>query len=79
MSATRRTSTVRDDLRRVTWDGASFSLMVGLGETWIAAFALAAGLGEHLAGQVVVLPLVLGAVLGTVTPRAVRRLRSNRR
>jgi len=53
--------------------------MVGIGESYLAAFVLAAGLGEISASLVATLPLLAGAVLQLVSPAAVRRLRSHRR
>ena len=67
------------DLRHMTADGAAYSIMVGIGETYLPAFALAAGLGELFAGIVAVLPMVSGALLGLAAPRAVAWLGSNRR
>ena len=69
----------RSDLRAMLGDGAAFSVMVGIGETYLPAFALAAGLGEVAAGLVATLPLVAGAVLQLVSPAAVRRLNSHKR
>jgi len=63
----------------MTADAVYFSLMVGLGETYVPAFALAVGLGEIVAGLVATLPMLVGAIFQTVTPFAVRRLRSYRR
>lgn len=60
-------------------DGATFSVMVGIGETYLPAFALAAGLGEVAAGLVATVPMVAGAVLQLVSPAAVRRLGSHKR
>jgi MFS family permease len=45
--------------------------MVGLGETYFAAFALAAGLGELVAGLVTTVPILCGACLQLVAPRGV--------
>ena len=53
--------------------------MVGLGETYIPAFVLAAGLGEVAAGLIATLPPLAGAVFQLVTPLAVRHLHSYRR
>jgi hypothetical protein len=69
----------RRNLRSIVADGVSFSVMVGLGETYIAAFVLAAGLGEVAAGLIATLPPLAGAVLQLVTPLAVRHLHSYRR
>ncbi len=70
---------LRDDLRASVVDGASFSVMVGIGETYLPAFVLALGMGEIAAGLIVSLPLLLGAFLQLISPRAVTRLKSNRR
>src|SRR5688572_1709681 len=40
----------RSDLAYSTGDAASYSLMVGLGETYFSAFALAIGTGQTFAG-----------------------------
>jgi MFS family permease len=73
-----RSPLLRRDLRLITVDGLVFSAMVGLGETWIAAFVLACGLGAQVSGLVAVVPMVAGALLGLASTRAVRRLRSRR-
>lgn len=69
----------RSDLRAGMADGASFSLMVGMGETYLAAFALALGLGETAAGLVATVPMLAGAVLQLAGPWAVARLGSHKR
>lgn len=53
--------------------------MVGLGETYFAAFLLALGAGEVSAGLVATVPLLGGGVLQLLTPWAVDRLRSRKR
>ncbi len=70
---------LRRDLRAIVGDGIAFSLMVGVGETYLPAFVLAAGLGEIAAGLVATLPMLVGAGLQLVSPAAVRRLGSHRR
>ena len=67
------------DLRAMTADGVAFSAMVGVGESYVPAFALAVGLGEVVAGLVATVPMLAGACLQMVTPMAVRRLGSYRR
>ncbi len=67
------------DRRSILGDGIAFSLMVGVGESYLAAFVLAAGLGEVAAGLVATVPMLAGAILQLVSPFAVRRLRSHRR
>lgn len=78
-SRTRRTDVLRRDLRAMTADGIAFSAMVGLGEAYLPAFALALGHGAAAAGLLATLPLLAGACFQLVTPEAVRRLRSYRR
>lgn len=70
---------LRRDLRASVIDGAAFGGMVGFGETYIAAFALAIGLGEMSAGMVSSLPLIAGGLMQLASPTAVRLLRSHRR
>jgi MFS family permease len=66
-------------LRNSVSDGAAFSVMVGIGETYFPAFVLALGLGEIASGLVASIPLLIGAILQMISPIAVLRLRSNRR
>ena len=73
-----RSLTLRKDLRAIYGEGLGFSLMVGLGETYVPAFALAVGMGEVAAGWIVSAPLLVGALLQLVSPMAVRRLGSHR-
>jgi MFS family permease len=74
-----RSEVLRRDLRAIVGDGVAFSVMVGAGESYIPAFALAAGLGEITAGLVATLPMLVGAAFQLVSPAAVRRLGSRRR
>lgn len=67
------------DLRASVRDGVAFSLMVGLGETYLPAFALALGHGEVSAGLLATLPMLVGASFQLGTPLGVRWLRSYRR
>ncbi len=52
--------------------------MVGCGEIYFPAFALALGLGPVAAGLMASLPVLIAAVVQLVTPLAVARLGSNR-
>jgi len=56
-----------------------FSVMVGAGETYFPAFALALGADKVTAGLVATVPMLFGAALQLVSPWAVSRLRSNAR
>ena len=60
-------------------DGAAFSVMVGMGETYLPAFVLAVGLGQILAGLTATIPMLVGAVLQLAAPRMMRRVGSHRR
>ncbi len=73
------TQRLRHDLRAILADGAAFSLMVGLGETYLPAFALAVGVGAVGAGFLAAVPPLAGAVLQLASPGAVRALGSHRR
>jgi hypothetical protein len=66
------------DLRLITADGAAWSWMVGLGETYLAAYALAVGLGQIASGLIATVPLLFGAMLQLISPTAVRWLKSHR-
>src|SRR5262245_59262104 len=48
----------RDDVCASASDGACVSAMVGLGETYFAAFALALGVGQAVRGLVATIPLI---------------------
>ncbi len=69
----------RRDLRLIFQEGVAWSAMVGLGETYFAAFVLALGMGAVPAGLISTVPLLAGGVLQLVTPWGVTRLRSRRR
>jgi len=70
---------VRSDLRNAYLDGVLYAAMVGVGESYLSAFVLAAGHSEVYAGWVATLPMFGGALLQTITPFAVERMGSHRR
>ncbi len=70
---------VRHNLGRSMGDAASFGAMVGLGETYLPAFALAVGMGETSAGLVASLPVVAGGIMQLVSLRAMRYVGSEQR
>jgi hypothetical protein len=72
-------SSLRRDLLVSTIDAMAFSVMVGCGETYFSAFALALGLGPVAAGMVASVPVLFGALLQLASPLAVARIGSNRR
>ena len=53
--------------------------MVGLGEAYLPAFALAAGLGDIRSGMVATLPMLFGALVQLAAPRLISRCGSHRR
>lgn len=69
----------RDDLAASIGDAVGVSVMIGLGETYFAAFALALGTGETFAGLVATLPMLAGATLQLVTPRFLQKAKSFKR
>ncbi|MAO25075.1 MAG: MFS transporter [Phycisphaerae bacterium] len=75
----RTTQQIRRDLRYSTRDAMLFSVMVGCGEAYFVAFALAMGMGEALAGLLGSVPLLAGALLQLIGPWAVSRLGSHKR
>ncbi|HBZ70996.1 MAG TPA: MFS transporter [Deltaproteobacteria bacterium] len=75
----RRPTQLRSDLRAMSADAGAFSVMVGIGETYLPAFALAVGVGEVAAGLLASVPPLAGAILQLASPAAVRRLGSHRR
>ncbi len=70
---------LRRNLSAIRADGFAFSLMVGLGETWIPAFVLAAGFGEYSAAMVASLPILLGSILQLLAPAILYRAGQYRR
>lgn len=78
-AARRNCSSTRRNLWISTADGLACSVMVGIGETYLPAFALALGTGQVVAGLIASVPIFAGAVLQLVSPTAIRWLGSNRR
>lgn len=70
---------VRRDLRLSATDAMFFSVMVGCGEAYFVAFALAMGMGAALAGLLSTLPMLAGALLQLAGPWAVNRLGSHKK
>ena len=79
LTSDRTKGNLRKDLVAGQLEGAAFGGMVGLGETYLPAFALAVGLGEITAGMVASLPLLAGGLMQTFSPLAIRRLGSHKR
>ncbi|MGB7347464.1 MAG: MFS transporter [Pirellulaceae bacterium] len=62
----------RRNLKYSVGDAGSFGAMVGLGETYLPAFALAVGMGEANAGLVASLPVVAGGFMQLISLKAMR-------
>lgn len=75
----REARVLRRDLSAIRADGIASSIMLGAGETYFVAFALALGTPVTAVGLLGSLPLLAGAFVQLVTPRAVNRLGSYRR
>ena len=68
----------RRNLRVSIADGAAYSLMVGCGESYVPAFALALGLGPVASGLTASVPVIAGALLQLFAPWALARAGTNR-
>ncbi len=67
---------LRNNVRFSLIEGSAFSLMVGMGETYLPAFVLWMGLGNVLSGLITTIPLLAGACLQLVAPRMVQSVGS---
>jgi hypothetical protein len=67
------------DLRSITGDGVFYSVMVGLGETYVPAFVLALGHGAQASALVTTVPMMLGALAQLAAPLGAWRVGSYRR
>lgn len=75
----RTRATARRDLRAIYAEGVAFSVMVGVGESYLPAFVLAIGMGEVASGLIATIPLLAGGILQITAPYGVRLLGSHRR
>jgi MFS family permease len=78
-TTTSRRSVNRRDLRTIFFEGVAFSVMVGIGESYLPAFVLALGMGEVASGLIATIPLLAGGFLQLTAPLGVRWLGSHRR
>jgi MFS family permease len=70
---------LRHNLSCITRDGAAYSVMVGAGETYLAAFLLAMGKSDRVCGLVGTIPMLFGAMLQLFAPWGVQQFASHRR
>lgn len=74
-----RRKTLHRNLKAMNADGFSFSVMVGIAETYLPAFVLARGLGQFNAALIATVPVLLGSILQLFAPMLLQRLKSYRR
>lgn len=70
---------LRHNLSRSMGDGGCFGAMVGVGETFIPAYALAVGMGETSAGLVASIPVAAGGIMQLASLRMMRWVKSEQR
>ncbi len=58
-----RQHSLRPNLKASVYDAGFYGLMVGIGEAYLPAFALAIGLGEVVSGLVTSVPILLGGLM----------------
>jgi len=73
------TTTLNRNLTRSLGDAACFGGMVGCGESYLPAFALAVGMSDTAAGLVGSVPLFFGGILQLVSPIGIRWIGGLRR
>lgn len=78
-SRSRARGELRRNLSSSVTDAIAYCVMVGVGETYLAAFALALGMSQTMAGLIATVPILGGATLQLMVPRLVKRIGSNRR
>jgi MFS family permease len=74
-----RRKTLRRNLAAMNADGFSFSVMVGLGETYLPAFVLSRNMGDLTVALIATVPILLGSILQLAAPWILERVRSYRR
>jgi len=74
-----RPRSLRRDLGLSLADAGAYGTMVGVGETYLPAFALVVGVAPVAAGLVATVPLLAGGILQLAAPRAIARVGNYRR
>ncbi len=70
---------VRSSLKLSLLEGFLYSIMVGTGETYLPAFAMSVGTSEILVGMLASVPLLIGAVVQLLSPRAISYVGSHKK
>ena len=76
MRGFRKDTPLRKDLVACTGDGMTYSLMVGTGETYFAAFAIALGSSDKVSGLIAAVPPLVGATAQLFAPALAARVKS---
>lgn len=74
-----RKKILRRNLAAMNADGFSFSVMVGLGETYLPAFVLSRHMGDLTVALIASVPILLGSLLQLAAPLILGRVRSYRK
>lgn len=74
-----RPRSARRDMRLSTIEGTTYCAMVGVGQEYFVAFALALGLAEGAAGLVATVPVFVGGLVQLAAPFVIKRVGSLRR
>ncbi|MFO0426555.1 MAG: hypothetical protein ACK526_08315, partial [Planctomyces sp.] len=74
-----RRKVLRRNLAAMNADGFSFSVMVGLGETYLPAFVLSRNMGDLVVALIATVPILLGSILQLAAPAILHRVQSYRR
>ncbi len=74
-----RLRSLRPNLKASVYEAGCYGLMVGIGEAYLPAFALALGLGEVVSGLVTSVPILLGGLMQLLSLYALSRVGSYKR
>ena len=74
MRSTARQGQLRKDLRNSSYDSFLSSAMIGAGETFLPAFALATGASVVTAGLLGALPILIGSCLQLAAPQLLKKV-----
>jgi len=70
---------LRHNLAAIHIEGLAFSIMVGVGESYLPAFVLTRGMGPLVAALVATLPILLGSLIQLLSPTLLAKIGSYRR
>jgi MFS family permease len=74
-----RQRALRPNLKASVYEAGFYGLMVGIGEAYLPAFALALGLGEVVSGLVTSVPILLGGLMQLLSLYALSKVGSYKR